>query len=189
MASQSAKRVFHESGDGRGASARASHPASLIVFYSLSGHTRTLARAIQDASGSSIEEILERRARAGIAGEVGALLDSLLVRSPSILPMASDPADFDLLVLGGPVWAGRIAAPVRSYARQFGARAKRVAFFSTFDSDGAAAAFQELANVCGKRPEAILAVPAHALVSGAYEADLRRFVKESMGLRAPAAVG
>jgi flavodoxin len=153
---------------------------SLVAYYSLSGHTRTLAEAVRRAGSGDIEEIAEPRRRIGFSGELRALIDSLLRRAPPICAPERDPAAYDLLVLGGPVWAGRIAAPVRTYAKAFGTRAKDVAFFCTYDSDGAGAALQELADLCGRRPKAVLAVPAHALVSGAYQADVLRFARKAL---------
>ena len=63
------------------------------------------------------------------------------------------------------------------------ARARDLAFFCTYDADGAATALEELAELCGRRPKAVLAVPAHALVSGAFHAELQRFVGAAMSLQ------
>jgi hypothetical protein len=152
----------------------------------MSGHTRALANEIRDLGLGDLEEIVEPDARRGFFGEARALFDSLARRSPAIAPIKRDPAAYELLLLGGPVWAGRIAAPMRTYAREHGARAQRVAFFCTYDADGAYSAFEELAQLCGRRPETVLAVPAHALVSGAHEAELRRFVDATLAAITPA---
>jgi flavodoxin len=153
---------------------------NLVAFYSLSGNTRAVAEEIRDAAGGRLEEIREPRPRAGFPGEVGALYDSLLRRAPSIRPPLYDPGHFDLLLLGGPVWAGRIAAPVRTYAKQLGARARRVRLFCTYDADGAFEALQEMAELLGQRPEAVLAVPAHSVVSAGHAAALHRFVGDAL---------
>jgi flavodoxin len=157
---------------------------TLVAYYSLSGHTRELAGQICEASAGHLEEIAEPRPRHGLSGEVRALVDSLLRRAPPIRTPRRDPAQYDLLLLGGPVWAGRIAAPVRSYVQALAARATELAFFCTYDTDGAMKALQELADLCGRRPRAVLAVPAHALVSGAHRADLHRFVHSALAPRA-----
>jgi hypothetical protein len=158
---------------------------SLVAFYSLSGHTRALAETLSDAGAGELEEVTEPRARVGFVGELRALVDSVLRRAPRISRTRHDPADFDVLVLGGPVWAGRIAAPVRTYARTHGRRARRVAFFCTYDSDGAAAAIQELADLCGRRPEAVLAVPAHAIVSESFAGEAQRFLADLRATATP----
>ena len=157
---------------------------NLVAYYSLSGHTRALAGQICETGAGRLEEITESRARAGFSGELRSLVDSMLQRSPWISTPEQDPAQFDVLLLGGPVWAGRIAGPVRTYARSHAARARELAFFCTYDADGGIAALQELADLCGRRPKAVLAVPAHALVSGAHQADLLRFVRNALAPRA-----
>jgi len=151
---------------------------NLVAFYSLSGHTRVLANQIRLAGAGDLEEISEPDSRLGFPGEARALIDSMLRRAPTIRRPEYDPAKYDVLLLGGPVWSGRIAAPVRTYARSYGARARSVAFFCTYDSDGAHSAMQELATLCGRHPEAVLAVPAHALVSGGHEEELHRFIRQ-----------
>jgi len=165
------------------AESRDAGPRSLVAYYSLTGHTRALAHAIRDASAGQLEEIAEPRARIGFPGEMRALVDSLLRRAPPIRTPERDPAHYELLLLGGPVWAGRIAAPVRTYARTVAARARDLAFFCTYDADGAATALEELAELCGRQPKAVLAVPAHALVSGAFHAELQRFVDAALAAR------
>jgi flavodoxin len=151
-------------------------PRNLIVFYSMTGNTRGLADELRDALPGELEEILEPRTRKGLPGAVRALFDALTRREPPIRPPASDPAHCALLVLGGPVWAGRMAAPVRSYARRHGARANQVAFFCTQGGNESGPAFAELAVLCGKTPVATLAIPAPRLARGAHAEELRRFV-------------
>ena len=151
---------------------------SLVAFYSMGGNTRALANEVRDALLCHLEEIVEPRARRGAWGVLRALFDSLARREPTIAPANRDPALYDLLVLGGPVWAGRIAAPVRSYARKYGARASRVAFFCTHGGGNPALAFSELQLLCGSAPVATLAVPADVLLAKSPTLGLARFVAD-----------
>jgi flavodoxin len=133
---------------------------TLIAYYSLSGHTRKLANEIRGAIGAELEEIVEPKPRHGFSGVARALFDAITRRTPPILPPSHDPADYDLLVIGGPVWAGRMAAPVRAYAQSYGARVPHVAFFCTEGGRGADSAFSDLENLCRKSPDATLVVDA-----------------------------
>lgn len=154
---------------------------TLIAYYSMSGHTRSLADEIRHAIRGELEEIREPRPRHGFSGVVRALFDTLARRTPPILAADHDPADYRLLVIGGPVWAGRIAAPVRTYARQYGASASRVAFFCTEGSRGADTAFADLAKLCRKPPDATLVVDAEHLPEMAHAAPLRGFASRLVG--------
>lgn len=133
---------------------------TLIAYYSMSGHTRKLANEIRNATGAVLEEIGEPRPRHGFTGVVRALLDAVARRTPPILAASNNPADYDMLVIGGPVWAGRMAAPVRTYAQRYGSLAPHVAFFCTEGGRGADTAFADLEKLCKKPPDATLVVDA-----------------------------
>ena len=105
-----------------------------------------------------------------------ALWDALLRRKPSVMEVKHNPVDYDLLVLGGPIWARHLAAPVRTFAEQYGSRAKRVAFFCTEDKQGADTAFADLEKLCQHKPMATLAVDAQHLAPAGHRSDLGRFV-------------
>jgi flavodoxin len=165
-------------------------PRILVVFYSMTGTTRALANEIRDAAFGHLEEILEPRTRTGLFGVVRALFDGLTRREPTIEPSQRDPALYDLVLLGGPVWAGRMAAPVRTYARRYGSRASRIAFFCTQGGGDAAPAFADIAALCAREPVAVLAVPAASVAAEMHEAEVRDFVARALPpvvAKAPAA--
>lgn len=148
---------------------------TLIVFYSMGGNTRAIATELRDAIGADVEEIAEKRRRRGFAGTLRALFDAVSRRTPPILAASRDPAQYDLLLLGGPIWAGRMASPVRSYAKRYGKAAARIAFFCTEGGRGADTAFADLQQLCGHAAEATLVVDAAHLPADAHREALRRF--------------
>jgi flavodoxin len=148
----------------------------LIEFFSMGGHTRQLAEEIQGATHAEMEEIVEPHPRHGVPGMLRAVWDASLHRKTAILPAKHNPADYDLLVLGGPVWAGRMAAPVRTFAEQNGPRAKQVAFFCTEGSSGATSAFADLERLSHQKPIATLVVDAKHLPATDHRSELGRFV-------------
>jgi len=149
------------------------HP--LIVFYSMSGNTRRLAEELHAAMGGDLEEIAEIHPRHGGVGVLRALFDALLRRRPEIRAPKHDPDKYDLLVLGGPIWAGRMAAPTRAYAERYGNGARHVAFFCTQGGSGSATAFADLERLCRHRPTGTLAVDAQHCLPTAHRAALGRF--------------
>lgn len=155
----------------------------LVAYYSMTGHTRQLAEEIRARLGqeTDIETIREPRARRGGLGLLRALFHAVARSAPAILPARFPPGAHDLLVLGGPIWMGRMAAPVRTYARSHGASVPRIALFCTQGGNGAAAAFSEMERICGRAPVATLAVdgghlppPRHAEALDAFIAALGR---------------
>lgn len=154
----------------------------LITYYSLGGHTRGVAEEIQAATGADMDEIRDVRPRRGATGMLRALADAFLRRKPPVLAIAHDPRDYDLLVIGGPIWARRFAAPVRTFAEHYGPRAKRIAFFCTEGGNGDAPAYGDLERLSQRRPAATLTVDAAHLEPAAHRAELTRFVT---GLQRP----
>lgn len=149
---------------------------ALVAFYSMSGNTRAIANEIHNALGADIEEITEPHSRHGLSGAVRAMFDALTRREPPIYPASYDPSQYDILLLGGPVWAGRMAAPVRTYAERYGTAAPHVAFFCTEgNKHGAESAFADLEKLCQRTPEATLKVDTDHLTSEAHRSELGRF--------------
>jgi flavodoxin len=152
--------------------------STLIAYYSMSGHTRELANEIRSAVDADIEEIREPHARHGLSGVARAFMDSVIRRTPPILSADHDPAKYDLVLLGGPVWAGRMAAPVRSYAKRYASQAPHVAFFCTEGSRGADSAFADLERLCMHPPRATLTIDEKHRAPAAHRAELGHFAAQ-----------
>ena len=148
---------------------------ALIAYYSMSGHTRTVAHELRDVMAGDIEEITEPHPRHGIIGVVRALVDAVAKREPPIQPAKGDPRNYDVLLVGGPVWAGRMASPVRSYVKRYGAAAPHLAFFCTEGGRGSDTAFADLASLCGRKPEATFVVDSAHLLPAEHRQDLKAF--------------
>jgi flavodoxin len=148
---------------------------ALIAYYSMGGHTRAIANELRDAIGADIEEIEEPNRRHGPIGVMRALFDAVARREPPIQPIKHEPGRYQVLLIGGPVWAGRMASPVRSYAKRYASSAPHVAFFCTEGGRGAETAFADLKALCGREPEATLVVDAEHLLPASHRNDLSNF--------------
>jgi flavodoxin len=155
-------------------------PRILIAYYSMTGNTRRIAILLRDALGAhtaDLEEVIETHPRRGLFGTVRAVIDSLFGRAPSIRPLSRRPEDYSLLVLGTPIWANRLAGPMRTCARTLGTRAHRVAFFSTAGSSDGARAFAELDAACQRAPICTLSLTATQLASTAADDNVKHFAR------------
>jgi flavodoxin len=148
----------------------------LIAYYSMGGNTRRLAEEIHAATGADMDEISEPAPRRGFKGVMRALFDATLARKPSILATEHNPADYDLLIIGGPIWARRMAAPVRTFAERYGTKAKQVAFFCTEGGKGAETGFTDLERLSQHHAVATLTVDAAHLDPAAHRSDLGHFL-------------
>lgn len=130
----------------------------LVVFYSRDGHTRQIANEIAAACHADLEEIGEVRGRPGVAGYGRCALEALLGLAVRVKPSRHLPQDYGLVLIGTPVWVWNMSSPVRAWLHEHRARLPRVAFFCTQGGSGADKVFGDLERLCGKKPEATLAL-------------------------------
>jgi len=104
---------------------------SLVVYYSRSGNTRFVAEKISQEIGGDIEEIIDKKRRKGSLGFVLAGFDATRGRKTDIAEMKKSPEDYDLIVVGTPMWNKRITPAVRTYLENNKFSEKKVALFCT----------------------------------------------------------
>ncbi|ASJ00676.1 flavodoxin family protein [Thermococcus gorgonarius] len=103
---------------------------ALVVYYSRDGHTREAARRIAEALGADIDEVIDRKNRKGILGFLRAGYDATRGKTTEIA-FEKDPSEYDLVVVGSPVWNGRVTPAIRTYLLRNGEKIKKAAFFAT----------------------------------------------------------
>jgi flavodoxin len=147
----------------------------LVVYYSRTGNTRTIAGELVAALKADVDQLDDRRDRCGVFGYLRCAHEALKKRTIELLPPAYDPSSYDVVVLGTPVWAGNMSSPLRSYVEAHTSQFRQVAFFCTQGGSGAAKVFRDLADLCGRPPLATLAVNEREIEKRAHAAQLERF--------------
>ncbi len=108
---------------------------SLVVYYTRTGKTKLVAEAIAAQLGADIEEIVDLKKRAGALGWINSGKDASRKSLTDIAPTQKVPADYDLVVIGTPIWAWAPTPAFRTYVSKNSLAVKKVALFYTFDSD------------------------------------------------------
>lgn len=109
-----------------------------MLYYSQTGVTEKVANEIQQQIGADIEAIevenpydgdfnqtIERCQKEMEAGE-----------TPKIKPIKADLANYDVIMLGYPVWFGTYALPIATLVKSEAFVGKKVVTFCTFGSGG-----------------------------------------------------
>ena len=149
---------------------------ALVVYYSRTGTNRKLAYELAEALGADIEELKEQTSRGGARGYMSASRDSLRRRPAELLPLAHDPSDYDLVVIGGPCWTQTMCTPTRTYGIQQKGKLDRVGFFGTAGgATFARKAVASMVNATGMTPIATMAL-AQKDVEGAHSRAIAEFV-------------
>jgi flavodoxin len=95
-----------------------------------------VAEQIAKILGADLDEIEDGKNRKGIRGFLGGGRDAFM-KNQTQIEFEKNPADYDLVILGTPVWVGTATPAVRTYATQNREvlRNKQVAFFCTFGGE------------------------------------------------------
>jgi flavodoxin len=153
-------------------------PTYLVAYYSWTGNTEKVANLIAETLSADIERINEVKPRGGPFAFPAAVVASLLKRSPPILQPTKSVADYDVVILGCPVWASNMATPMRTYIMRENPRIKQVGLFCTFGGSGGKAALARMAALCGRTSLADLIVDRPALVSGTWCGLTENFARQ-----------
>lgn len=144
----------------------------LVIHYSHTGTSRQLAQRLcrmQDWPGAEITE-----AHAG-RGNWRCVLDSLLRRKPEIRYGGPPVNVFDLVVLVAPIWAYRLAGPMRSFVALYRDQLPAVAVISTMGGSGAPNAVAEIAHMLGHAPLMSTAFTQREVADGSCAGRLQAF--------------
>jgi len=155
----------------------------LVVSYSRTGHTRYLAQQIAEQCGADQEEIVDRVGRRGLLGYLRSLVEAVLRLSAPIAPSKRAPRDYELVIVGTPVWAWHLSSPVRAYLRRHRGEARRMAFFCTYGGSGQARVLDEMAKLCGRPPLATLALTTRDVAMRQHWRPVARFVRTLRSVR------
>ena len=152
-------------------------PKVLVAYYSRTGNTKRIARAIATALEADVEEIHDPTGRSGVVGYLRSGLEASAGVLVELEHPRRDPADYDVVVVGTPVWAMSVSSPVRTYLWHERARLPAVAFFATLGGMGAERAFEQMKVVAGRTPIAALAVREGVAQHGAPRDEVARFAE------------
>jgi flavodoxin len=146
----------------------------LVVHYSRTGNTEKVAAEMAKALGADTETIVDQKNRKGPIGWLTAGRDSTKKIPANIEEPKKDPTWYDLVVVGTPVWAWTVSAPVLAYLQKYAGKFPEVAFFLTFDGN-MEKTFGDMATAAGKQPKATLAVHAKHIKSGEHVQQIKEF--------------
>jgi flavodoxin len=148
---------------------------TLVAYYSRTGNTKRVAEALAETLNADIEAIVSDTKDKGM-GRLA--MQAFLRTHAKIEPTTKDAASYDLVVVGSPVWAGKMSSPIRTYLARNKKKFTNVAFFCTHgrpDSEGSAKMLESMAALSGKKAAGMLDVAANDAESGAYAEKVTRF--------------
>lgn len=123
----------------------------LVVVYSRTGTCSRLARLLRNQQpGWELGQIRLQDPREGRAGYWRCVLDSVLRRKPAIRYEGPSPRRFDAVVLVSPIWAFRLAGPMRSFVVTWRDQLSDIAVISVMGGAGGPNAVHEIERLTGR---------------------------------------
>lgn len=149
---------------------------TLIVYFTRTGTTRRVAERLAVVLPATLCPLTEESSRMGPLGYARCLLDVAFTRDVKLQALAHDPAAYDLVLIGTPIWAGHLSSPLRSFVHQHAPQIRRCALFCTMGGSGAAGVFAELQGLLGQAPLATMACTNREVDADGSEQKIQHFV-------------
>lgn len=110
----------------------------LILYYSETGTTKTVALELQKQTGADIEAVEAVVPYTGDFQETIQRSGGEMQRGefPAIKPLTKNIADYDIIFLGYPIWFGTYAMPIATLVKENDFAGKKIVPFCTFGSGG-----------------------------------------------------
>ncbi|MFT9056224.1 MAG: NAD(P)H-dependent oxidoreductase [Ethanoligenens sp.] len=143
---------------------------SAVIYFSKSGTTATIAKHIAKELDAPAEGIV-RIGGGGVLAFFREIAQSLSGKQPNIQPLSLDISSYDRIIIGTPVWAGRVSSPVTSFLAQYGGGIQSAAAFITHGDvkNPYSEVFEQLQTMLGKKLDATFSVASRDAKSGAYD--------------------
>ncbi len=158
----------------------------LVAYYSNTGTTRAAAESIARMLDADLEVIEEKKPRpvltlgpgkAGSGAVARAGIAAMLGLGTLLAPSRFKVDEYDVVVVGTPVWVGSVTPPVRSYLRRQRMHFRSVAFFCTAGDPTTMRAFRQMEELVHRQPVARIALKAEDVRTGAHEDMLGGFIE------------
>jgi flavodoxin len=149
---------------------------TLIVYQSRDGHTRKIAEQLATTLNADLEEIKEIKSRKGVIGWLSAGRDGTLQKATPIEPTRYNPADYDLVIIGTPIWAFTVTGGVRSWLKQNGSVLTKVVFFATMGGSGDKRAFTHMQELCLVEPKLTATFIDKKIDKNEHQEELQKFI-------------
>ena len=123
---------------------------NLVVYYSLEGNTGSVAEKIKEATGADLLRLVPKKAYSdkGFAKFLWGGKSAIMAEKPELEKYDINPADYDRIVFGFPVWASNFTPPIRTFIEENkeALKGKRLAAFACQAGSGGEKALAKLAK-------------------------------------------
>lgn len=149
---------------------------TLIVFYSRTGVTKKLAQKLALELGADMEELIDKENRSGALGYLKSGRDARRKKLALLEPTRYNPADYEQVIIGTPVWANTMACAVRTYINEHKSEIKQIALFTTRGGESMDKANKYMTELSGLAPRAELSLTSKEVMRDMGQEKINEFI-------------
>lgn len=150
----------------------------LVVYHSRTGATSAVANEIAVACNADIESIRDIRRRFDGKSYLRLAFEAATHSNTLIRRIRYAPDNYDLVVIGTPIWCWNVSSPIRSYIKSHRHQCKRVAFFCTYGGSGYAKVFKDMEELAGQAAVASLFIKEDEIKTEKQHEKVAEFAKK-----------
>jgi flavodoxin len=153
---------------------------ALVVCYSRTGNTKKVAEDIAAAINADVEVLIDKKDRSGMMGFLKSGKDASQEKLADIEVVKFDPAKYEMVILGTPIWAGNMAPALRTYITNNKQSFKSISAFTTSGGTKPAKTIEKIETLAGKKSVSTSGFFAGEIKSKdpkAYQEKLQAFLK------------
>ena len=104
-----------------------------IVYYSMHGNVRYVAEKVAKETGADLIELIPKKAYPdkGMRQFIWGGSAVTFKKKPDLEPYAFNASDYDLVIIGTPVWASNFVPPLRTFLEDNDLSGKKIAVIAT----------------------------------------------------------
>ncbi|NHI94300.1 MAG: flavodoxin [Candidatus Lokiarchaeota archaeon] len=128
----------------------------IVIYFSRTGNTKKVAEIIASTLSCEQKPIIPLKSYKGFIGWWRAGFQAVREKLPAIEPINIDFKEYDLVIIGTPVWASKMSSPVRTFLTENLNNFKNVAFFNTSGGEEQENVLLDMSKLIHVEPKAIL---------------------------------
>ncbi|RAP51717.1 MAG: hypothetical protein BZ137_09735 [Methanosphaera sp. rholeuAM130] len=150
---------------------------TLIVYYSRTDITKKVAEDIREKLECDIERIMPKVNYNTKIGYARGIKDAIGEKIVDLEDLTYDPADYDEVILGVPVWASKAANPLISYIDKNNGKFKDIKIFVTAGSSGFESTIKQIEKHIGLKASKTMTLKTIDVKNDAYESKVNEFIE------------
>jgi flavodoxin len=120
---------------------------AIVIFYSRTGNTRTVAQAISNSLDCDLQEILDLKDRSGIKGFIGGVVDTNKNALTDISPNSVDLTAYNPVLIGSPIWGNKFCPAMATFCKAADFKGKKVILFAVTSGRATQKNFDQYSNL------------------------------------------